>query len=342
MDLGERAAAVQPAALGGGLDGGVLAAHLVGADRHVEAGAGGGQDVQRGHRRLDQQHVRALGDVGVHLAHGLAAVRRVHLVAAPVAERRAWSRRRRGTGRRTRRRSWRRRRGSRCPGGRRVQARADRGDLAVHHPAGGDDVRAGLGLARGRPGEQLDGGVVVHPAVGEERAAVAVVRVLAQAGVGDQDEVEVRVAEPAQRLLDDAVRDPAAGPDGVLVGRQAEQDHAADAERGERAGVHERLVRGHALHAGHGADGLATLAARAGRTAARPAGAGGSGSRARTRAGSRSGGCGAGGGRGPDGRSRRGPRVRLTGSSGGRRGRGRVGGVVGGGSGGWRAEGRGR
>ena len=85
--LGERAAPVQPAALGGGLDRRVLAAHLVGADRDVEPGAGRGQDVERGHRGLDQQHVGALGDVDRHLAHRLAAVGRVHLVAAPVAER---------------------------------------------------------------------------------------------------------------------------------------------------------------------------------------------------------------------------------------------------------------
>ena len=50
-------------------------------------GAGRGQDVQRRQRRLDQQHVRALGHVDRHLAHRLAGVGRVHLVAAPVTER---------------------------------------------------------------------------------------------------------------------------------------------------------------------------------------------------------------------------------------------------------------
>ena len=52
-------------------------------------------------------------------------------------------------------------------------------------------------------------------------------------------------------------RDPAAGADVVLLGRQAEQDHAADAEGRERPGVLQRLVGRHALHAGHGPDGLA-------------------------------------------------------------------------------------
>ena len=67
------------------------------------------------------------------LAHGLPAVRRVHLVAAPVAVLRGRVRRRRGTGRRTRTRTWRvgqdRRRLE--PVG--VEGRPDRADAAVHH-----------------------------------------------------------------------------------------------------------------------------------------------------------------------------------------------------------------
>ena len=64
-------------------------------------------------------------------------------------------------------------------------------------------------------GESLDRRRRCRPAVREQRAAVTVVGVLAQAGVGDQHEVEVRVARiRRRRLLDDPVVDPAAGPDG--------------------------------------------------------------------------------------------------------------------------------
>ena len=45
------------------------------------------------------------------------------------------------------------------------------------------------------------------------RAAMAMVGVLAQARVGDEDEVQPRVADATEGLLDDAVLDPGTGPD---------------------------------------------------------------------------------------------------------------------------------
>ena len=147
----ERAAPVEPAALGRRLDRGVLAAHLVGADRHVEPGAGRGEDVERRQRRLDQQHVGALGDVD---RPSRAAPR--GRWPGPSGSRagrrtRAPSPRRRGTGRRTPRRSSRRRPGSPCPA---WPAASSPARIAATWPSiialGRDDVGAGLGLARPR------------------------------------------------------------------------------------------------------------------------------------------------------------------------------------------------
>ncbi len=65
-----------------------------------------------------------------------------------------------------------------------VERAADRRHLAVHHAAGADQVRAGLGLRDRDPPVALERRVVVDlAAVGVEHAAVAVVGVLVQAEV---------------------------------------------------------------------------------------------------------------------------------------------------------------
>ena len=70
----------------GGVEHGVFAGDLVGADGEIEALAGGADDVEVGHGGLHQEHVGAFGDVEVDLAHGFAEIGAVHLVAAAVAE----------------------------------------------------------------------------------------------------------------------------------------------------------------------------------------------------------------------------------------------------------------
>ena len=95
----------------------------------------------------------------------LAAVRRVHLVAPPVAERRrgiGGLAERAVVGRRGLRRVGEDRRVRGAVG---VEGGADRGHLAVHHRARGDDVGAGPGLRDGGRAEASDRGVVVDPAV---------------------------------------------------------------------------------------------------------------------------------------------------------------------------------
>src|SRR4051812_42774745 len=84
----ERALAlVDVALLRRGADERVLAGDVVGGDREVESAARRPDHVEVGKRRLDHDRVGALGDVELALAHRLADVRGVHLVAAAVAER---------------------------------------------------------------------------------------------------------------------------------------------------------------------------------------------------------------------------------------------------------------
>ena len=84
--LEDGALGLEPAALEGGVQHGVLAGDLVCAEGDVEALAGGADDVEVGEGGLHQDHVGALGDVEVDLAHGFAKIRAVHLIAAAVAE----------------------------------------------------------------------------------------------------------------------------------------------------------------------------------------------------------------------------------------------------------------
>ena len=133
-------------------------------------------------------------DVEQRLAQRLAAVGGVHLVAAAVAER----------GRRAGGLAERAVEGGGELGGvgedRRlgealaVELGADRADAPVHHVRRGDDVGAGARVADGGPREQLERGVVVDGAVVAQDAAVAVVGVLAQAHVGDHEQLGQRPA----------------------------------------------------------------------------------------------------------------------------------------------------
>ncbi len=220
---------------------------MVGGERCIGAVAEPGEHVEVGNGGLDHQHVGALLEVGERLAHRLAAVGRIHLVPAPVALRRG-------------------RAGGLAEGAvegggvldrvgedrRRAQALAveggaDRGDAPVHHVAGSDGVGAGLRLRERGAGDQLERGVVVDVAVAEH-AAVAVGGVLAEAGVGDHDEVGVRLLQRPDRHLHDALVVVGAGAGLVLVRRDPEQDHRRHAggvrpRRPPRPGPRSRAAR---------------------------------------------------------------------------------------------------
>jgi hypothetical protein len=102
-------------------------------------------------------------------------------------------------------------------------------------------------------------GIVVHgPAVAgfDDHAAVAVAGVLAEADVGDEDQLfgGGRGFEGAQALLHDAVLVPCAGALLVLGFGQAEEQQAAEAEARGLFGLAHGFIDGEVEDAGHGAD----------------------------------------------------------------------------------------
>ena len=69
-----------------------------------------------------------------------------------------------------------------------VEGRADRGDLTIHHPGRRNDVGARARLADRDASVDLDRRIV-RDRVTVEDTAVTVIRVLAQAEIGHDDEV---------------------------------------------------------------------------------------------------------------------------------------------------------
>ena len=128
---------------------------------------------------------------------------------------------------------------------RRVEHVADRGHLAVHHAARPDHVGPRLRLRDRDPPVPLERGVVVDVPVAVQHPAVAVVRVLVQAEVGDDDVLVTQlVPERPERALRDPVGVPGLGSLCVLALRNSEQHESADAARGDLCGLlAERLQR---------------------------------------------------------------------------------------------------
>jgi hypothetical protein len=111
-----------------------------------------------------------------------------------------------------------------------VERATDRADAPVHHVARAHGVGSGLGVADGRPREQLERKVVDDlPLV--DHPAVAMGHVLAETDIGEEHELGHPLAQGAQRLLDDAVIVVSAGGGFVLLLRDAEEENGADAER---------------------------------------------------------------------------------------------------------------
>ena len=112
----------------------------------------------------------------------------------------------------------------------RIEGRADRPHLPVHHRGRCDHIRSSVGLRDRGTSKQVERRVVVDGAVVEQHATVAVVRVLTEAHVGYDEHVGKGLLHGRRRFLDDAVRVIRAGAESVLARRQAEQEHRTDAE----------------------------------------------------------------------------------------------------------------
>jgi hypothetical protein len=91
---------------------------------------------------------------------------------------------------------------------------------------------------------------------------MAVVGVLAQAGIGDRHDRELERMDPAEGLLHDPVVCRSIDPERVLGLRQTEEEHPADAEVRQACRLVGRDVGRHAEDAGHRVDRLANVGAR--------------------------------------------------------------------------------
>ena len=133
---------------------------------------------------------------------------------------------------------------------------ADGADPPVHHVARRDDVDAGARLRDRRARQQLERRIVVDDAVGAQHAAVAVVGVLAQAQVGDHEQVRMR---PLDRLQPRAARcrphPTRPSPRRPSARRDPEQQDRRDPERPRLAG----LRRPRARSAGRLTPGIASI-----------------------------------------------------------------------------------
>ena len=177
--------------------------------------------VQVGEGRFYHDDIGAFGDVALDLPHGHAPVGRVHLVAAPVAELG------RGVGGHA---EWTVEGGGVFGGVAHdrhigipmvVQGSADGPHLTVHHRRRGHQIRSGLYLGQGCPGQQLQAGVVVHVTVFHD-AAVTVVGILAETNVGDDQHIGDIALDYPDRFLDDSLGVVSLGPNSVFLRGQAE------------------------------------------------------------------------------------------------------------------------
>ena len=123
-------------------------------------------------------------------------------------------------------------------------------DAAIHHVRRRDDVGAGRRVRQRRAREELDGGVVDDFAV-DEQAAVAVRGVLAQAHVGDDEQVRHFLLERAHRGLHRRVAIPGRRAGRVLAVRQPEQQHAGYPVGLRRRGFLHDFVDRELKHARH-------------------------------------------------------------------------------------------
>src|SRR5262249_30110599 len=118
----------------------------------------------------------------------------------------------------------------------------------------GHDVRPGTSVGERLGGEHLEGGIVVDLLAAQD-TAMPVVRVLAEAHVGDPDQLRGRAPDGFERPRDHAIARHRCGAPRVLVLRNAEQDDRAHADVGEPAALLgdaiDRLLR-HTRHRAYG------------------------------------------------------------------------------------------
>jgi len=131
---------------------------------------------------------------------------------------------------------------------------AEGGDPAVHHVAGRNEICPGLGVRDRAAGQELEGGIVQDLPLPDD-AAVAVVGVLAKADVGDDQEVlPQRPLDFPHSLLNDSGLVIGAVAQGVLLLRDAEEDHPGNPQRGDLLALPREPVYRPVIVARHRAD----------------------------------------------------------------------------------------
>jgi len=249
---------IEPAALGGGFEHGVFAAHIIDGGGHAEAFFDAADEVEVGEAGFYHDDVCAFLDVAGDFAEGFGGIGGVHLVGAAVA-------------------------GHGCAFGgvakRAVEGGGEFGgvahddgvgeagfvergahgsDAAIHHVAGRDDIGAGAGVGDGGGCEQLHARIIVNArdaVVKLGDAAVSVAHVFAEAYVGHDDERGELFFQKADGALGDAVFGVGLGGVFVLVRGDSEDEHGADAGGVGGAGFDEEFSEVELEDAGHAGDG---------------------------------------------------------------------------------------
>lgn len=249
---------VQPATGSRRLDHQVLAAHVVSSDGQSSPRPEAVDDIEIERGGFHHQHVRAFGFIQGGLALGFPRVGVVHLVGLLVSElgcgvERAAEGAVAGAGVLRRVGEDAHIRVVCC-----IQRTAQGGHAAIHHVAGGDDVRPGIGVAEGLTAEGGHGFIIQDAPVVRHESVVTVRVVGVQCHVCDDSESgELRLERP-DGTRHQPLRVPgfAGVPRFQAVRDGGEEHHGRHAERMGLTGLLQQSVHRPPGAAGHGLDGL--------------------------------------------------------------------------------------
>jgi hypothetical protein len=137
-----------------------------------------------------------------------------------------------------------------------IERRANRGDAAVHHVRGRNDVCARDRMRQGRLRQKTDG-CIVDDLVALDDPAMAMRGVFAQAHISDHEEVAHLAFERAHRGLHRRIRIGCGRSRQVLRVGQAKENHCRHAFRLRRGRLFDRFIDRQLEDARHRADRLA-------------------------------------------------------------------------------------
>ena len=242
---------VNPSVGSGRFDHGIFARYLIRRKRKIESVSGFPDNVEVGSGRFDHNHVRTFGDIHFDFAHGFLSVSARHLISGAV------SFSGRGAGNIPERAvvcavEF----GAVCHDGSIfepgiVQCKPYRRNLAVHHSAGCDYVRTRFRLGYSGFAVKFDCFIVHYISGIVQNTAVTVIRILAQAQIGDDQKIGI-FFDSGYCFLHYSFFFVCAAAAGVFVGRYAEYENRTDSaflNPGTYAVV---IFQRMGFHSGHG------------------------------------------------------------------------------------------